>query len=335
MIKFAIKFGMLAIVGTFFLRAVSFFLLGFTGIFSAIFGFIFSGVISIVSILLGVVFLIKILSNSSSSRNVSKKHRKSYGSIDKYLNEGEKGEIELALSRFFKTNDKLIIKSEELYLRPRGDKFLGLGDLVLWYKGEAVATLENLSGEHADKSTEILDFIRGKKPVQVTPQPESSGLSTKTKAQSYIERLDKINDGIDDVPISEALSRTTRLLGGVHSIELKYPDSEKLRKLYDYYLPILMSMLTKFMNLGENAPLSRDYIETKSRLTETVGMINEALVSISSDYYGGEMIDITADAKTLQSILKKDGVVGNSFDIYDDLDKVVEEEKELLANDNI
>lgn len=331
LIEFIVKLGILALVWSIFGSII-------LGMLSSMLGILFGGFLSVVGVMAGILIFIKIL--SSSTKKPKKTSKKNTGNdrvssnLDKFMDWSERSETEQALKQFFKMNDKLIVRSDELYLRPSDGVYTNMGELVLWFKGEAITTLETLTSEHADKSMEILDFIRGKSPRTSAATPQKAEAST-TRAQDFIKKLKAINDGIPDEAITAELHRTSGLLGGVHRIELKNPDSDKLRKLYDYYLPIMMSMLTKFITLSENAPLSRDYIELKSKLTETVGMINDALSNISGEYFGEEMADISVDARTLQSILKKDGFAGNDFRIYENLDRVVEEEKELLANEDI
>lgn len=322
MIEFVVKLGILAVAISIVGRIVS-------SLFAGFFGMFFTGFLSTIGIMVAAVILIVKAVSGGSKKSASRRKSPRFSKLGEYMSENELRETDLSLREFFRMNDRLVIK-DHLYLRPRDGVYRGIDQLELWYHDEAVATVAGLSEEHTEKCYEIMDFIKGSK-----PRARESAASTlkaerdrqKTRAQEYISNIDAVNAGISDDLITASLNRTVQLLGVTHQMELKMPESDKLRKLYDHYLPILMSTLIKFMNLGEKAPLSRDYIDTKSKLAETVDLINEALVNITSDFYGGEMSDINIDAKTLQSILKKDGVVGGGMIFPERLDEIVEDEE--------
>lgn len=322
LIKMIVKLGVSLILISVFLRVVS-------GIF---FGFFrsFLGVGNIALVIFFVIFVIAKASEKDRSKQRTPRGGSGAGSknLERYMSGEEFRETDQSLREFFRMNDRLVIK-DNLYLRPKDGIYKSLDRLELWYSGEALATVDMLSYEDAQKCGEIIDFIRGKRRVSGAPSDSAGkGDAEKTKAREYIQNINAVNRAIRDEVITAGLNRTVHLLSGIHEMEKNTPDSEKLRKLYDHYLPILMSTLIKFKNLAEKAPLSRDYIDTKSRLAETVHLINEALENISAEYFGGEMTEINVDAKTLQSILKKDGVVGSKFIFPERLEEIAEEQKE-------
>lgn len=328
LIKFVIQLGVLAMVVSIFGRIV-FSLL--EDMFFGLFGGLYFGLFPLLFVGIFIVALVKMLStigNNHKSDSKSKGRQVKSVKLSKFLNEVEIRELEISMRDFFKNSDRITIR-DELYLMPRDGVYKNLESLELWFKGEAVATLGTLAEGHQSKCVEITDFLTGKNKSETfaarttTSEKNQNQMS---RAQEYIKDIDSINKGISDAVITANLHTTTSLLRAVHEMEIANPTSEKLRKLYDQYLPILMSTLTKFMRLSEIAPLSRDYVETKSRLAETVELINEAMKNISSEYYGGEMTEINVESKTLQSILKKDGVVGSDFIFPERLDEIAEED---------
>lgn len=230
----------------------------------------------------------------------------SVSSLSDLLSKSQMQEISDSFREYFRTADRLVLR-ENLYLRPQDDRFESLESLVLWYNGEAVTTLGMLGEQDPSKCKEVFEyFTNQKKDVPVESR-------TTTKASEFIMQIDEVNAGIEDVEITEGLNKTSKLLKNVHYIELEDGSEEKLRKLYEYYLPIMMSILTKYKSLSQKAPLSSEFIESKEKLTSTIDMINEALSNISSNYYDVEILDMSTDVRHLQSILKKDGMVGDGL----------------------
>lgn len=238
-------------------------------------------------------------------------------------------DIETSLRDFFRTSDRLILR-DNLYLRPQEGKFESLDALVLWYNGEAITTIGMLSDQDPSKCKEIFEFLSNRQGNATV------GSKVTTKAVEFIMQIDEVNAGIEDAAITEGLNQTSKLLRNVHYIELENGSEEKLRKLYEYYLPIMMSILTKYKSLSHKAPLSSEFIESKEKLTSTIDMINEALSNISSNYYDVEILDMSTDVRHLQSILKKDGMVGDGLQMAKgrDLKQSIEDAEEEASRKN-
>lgn len=334
LIKFVIELGIFAVVVSIVGRIV---LNVFAGLFVGAGYFVITAIVMI-------ALALKFSGDSKKNRKKDNFVGRDFGSnkrkdsgvaaklLGKFLNDVEIKELDLAMRDYFRASDKLTVK-EDLYLMPKDGVYKSLDALELWFKGEAIATIATLASEHPKKCKEIADFMVGRDSEKggssAAASRKAEEKEKETRAKEYIQSISAVNNGISDDAITEGLNQTERLLRVAHEMELNDPESEKLRKLYDQYLPILMSTLVKFMRLSEKAPLSRDYIDTKSKLTETVHLINEALYNITSEYYGGEMTDINVETRTLQSILKKDGVVGGGLVFPERLDEIVDEDRKL------
>ncbi len=246
----------------------------------------------------------------------------------------ERREIERALKEFFKTRDRLIIY-EDVSLRPWKGRFMNISSLVLYKGDEAIAMMGDLNSSNPEICQKIVDFLTGKSEARRMSDVSKKEMPN-SRANEFIKKIEDVNVQIPDSRITNGLYETVELLKDVRVLEQKEPDSEKLRKLYEYYLPIMMSVLHKFKNV-KSTPNSKVYLETHDQLVQTIDMINEALGNITKDHFGEEMTDINVDAKTLQSILRKDGVVGSGL-MFPSVasDTVMEEkskEEQAVAND--
>ena len=100
--------------------------------------------------------------------------------------------------------------------------------------------------------------------------------------------------------------------------QLKYltenkDDNPKVTKLYDYYLPILVSALEKYKKLQDSKVINDDFKQTEAGLIKTIVLINEALKTIIGSMQEDDYMNINADVSTLQSLLKKDGYGSDPF----------------------
>ena len=90
------------------------------------------------------------------------------------------------------------------------------------------------------------------------------------------------------------------------------PETE-LKKLYDYYLPILVGILEKYKKLQDVSIKSDEFKDCESQLIKTIILINEALKTIYEEMHEDDYMNINADIETLQTLLKKDGLTEDPF----------------------
>lgn len=291
------------------------FIMGAIGIIIAIVGVIIGGVIllSIAAIIGAVVFVFWALYKVFTG---GKKRYREKAKLSRVLSKRQIEEANRALGDYFKTADRLIIKGD-IYLKPQNGKFTDVDALVLHYGTEGISTLEDLGTIDAEDYKRVYAVISelgidgGAPSAQRTAPAQSSepAAASKTRAQDFIENLRGVNHHIPNPEITEGLERTVSLLEPVHTYEKRMGTSDKLDKLYEYYLPILLSILDKYKALQDTNASASEFLESEKRLQKTIELINEALVTINTRLYEGEYLDISTDISTLQAILKKDGVV--------------------------
>ena len=134
-----------------------------------------------------------------------------------------------------------------------------------------------------------------------------------SSAQSYIDQINALNDAIPDEEISNGLFETCALLKQAQKLEITFPASKgKLKKLYEYYLPILVRILKQYDAL-QTAQTDPNYAETKEKLGKTVVLINDAMKNMIASYTDQDFINLSADMATLNAVLKKDGLTSDGM----------------------
>jgi hypothetical protein len=126
-----------------------------------------------------------------------------------------------------------------------------------------------------------------------------------------MEEISRLNDDIPDEKISNGLYETCALLKQIQTLEERFPNSRnKLDKLYEYYLPILVRILKQYDNL-QAAQTDPSYETTKEKLTRTITLINDAMKTIISSLTDQDFINLSADISTLEAVLQKDGLTSD------------------------
>ena len=226
-----------------------------------------------------------------------------------------------ALTRYFCNHEKLPLL-EEISLCPEKAEYTGLRNLILMQGDDCVSTLEEFGDSYPKLYNEILRLL-----VEFSKQPQSEADAQpqkeaqrrqeetqdpvqKSRADEYIEQINSLNIEIDDESITNGLYQTCSLLKHLSLAEQRFPENrDKLDKLYQYYLPILMDILENYKNINDTAQNHEDFHEAQDRLNKTIILINEAMKTISATMADEDLMSLSADMTTLEALLKKDGLV--------------------------
>jgi len=132
----------------------------------------------------------------------------------------------------------------------------------------------------------------------------------------YIDRFIELNDQIEVLSVKDSISNTICYLREIKKVEDEFGDSKnKTRKLYEYYLPMYVDILANYDRLHDNAPESDEFKQNEEKLIKTSNLINNALKSITSSLMESYYTDLNVNMKTLESILKKDGLIDEDMEV--------------------
>ena len=300
--------------------------------------FIFSGGLGALFpllLIIGVVMAITMgavqTSNRQESiRNESYRRTENYyraGSAKKY-SAAQMAKINVYLRSWFRTRRSLPIGSN-IDLRIHGERYASLASLDVYRNNSYICSLSDFGRRYPDSYNEILKElaslseqghaasdevidVEATDSVREQKKEEPKKEEKKTKgSQEFIDEINRLNDDIPDENISNGLYETCALLKQIQTLEERFPASkDKLRKLYEYYLPILVRILKQYDNL-QAAQTDPSYETTKEKLTRTITLINDAMKTIISSLTDQDFINLSADISTLEAVLQKDGLTSD------------------------
>ncbi len=232
------------------------------------------------------------------------------------------------LRRHF-TKKRILDMPNNIDLVLRTKSYKTLSNLDVYRNGRRVGTLSEFRRRYSDMYDQILDTLVSMAAAntavqevvdaevvhqkeEVKPVKEVKQEDQKPGADYYIQVINDLNDDIPDDEISTSLYETTALLKQIQYFEEKFPDSHnKLDKLYTHYLPILTRILKQY-TLLQVAKTDPSYESTYTDLKKTINLINQAMQTIISSMTDNDFINLSADMSTLEAVLQKDGLTGDS-----------------------
>ncbi len=300
---------------------------GFTVIFwlILIFGFggsLLSGLFTLLPIFI-VLFIFSGLfkgAGSEDNRSYSRVRNSQSGDGGRYrsMSNRDLNRIDKKLNAYYKDNMKLAV-CDGIALTTKNGNYTGVDDLYLTYDNELIISLAEFRNNYGDIYQRILELLLAFAKSDDTEVKENTPAKTVTpikevsKAQSYIDKISGLNIDINNAEVKNSLDQTCKLLKQI-DLYAGEEDAERLSKLYDYYLPILTKILENYKELGKVGADSNEFKHNEAQLLKTIVLINEALKEMNKSIHEDDYMNLSADITTLQSLLKKDGLVnGNPF----------------------
>ncbi len=247
------------------------------------------------------------------------------GSSSKY-SAADMAKINVYLRSWYRTRRSLPIGSN-IDLRIHGQRYASLASLDVYRDNTYICSLNDFGRRYPDSYNEILSELlnmsrqnRADEVIDVTATetaqrkeeaPKQQEAPRQKTAEDFMNQINQLNDDIPDENISNGLYETCALLKQIQILQDRFPGSaDKLKKLYDYYLPILVRILTQYDNL-QAAQTDPAYEETKQKLNRTISLINDAMKTIISSLTDQDFINLSADISTLEAVLQKDGLTSD------------------------
>ena len=124
-------------------------------------------------------------------------------------------------------------------------------------------------------------------------------MAPKIENEELASDINKINDSVNKI---------------IETIEKQPKKYKKMENFFDYYLPVTINILKKYDEI-ENQRLtteeSKEFMESTRKM---VKKIEEAFRMQLSNLYQSDMIDMDAEMKVFDTMLKSDGFYGEGSD---------------------
>ena len=263
---------------------------------------------------------IKASNQKESSRKTYNRHYTRTSSSDQQ----KISRINAFLKKWFQANHSIQVGAD-LELVKSGTNYANLSSLEVYKDHSYLCSMAEFQNRFPDSYKIMIDTLYERAnrelnqmgedivDVEVTPsRPKPKAEPRKQEqlsmAKKFINEINALNTNIPDDKISKDLYETCAYLKQIDDLSKKLPNTkDKLNKLYDHYLPILVKILQQYESL-QVATSDPAYEETKEKLSKTIQLINTAMKNIISSMTDQDFINLSADISTLEAVLKKDGL---------------------------
>lgn len=132
-------------------------------------------------------------------------------------------------------------------------------------------------------------------------------------AKKYIYGIRESNALIDSEEVTIKLDRMEKLVSQIFDEAYKDPDKvSELGMFMNYYLPTTKKLLSKYSEIEERGFAGDVAGSTKLEIEQSLDVINTSFELILNKLYKKESVDISADIKTMEAMMKQEGLSSGS-----------------------
>lgn len=140
------------------------------------------------------------------------------------------------------------------------------------------------------------------------PAPEPEPASDDTAAAT-LRRIRELNDTIPGAEISRKIDRIEELTAKIfHLLEERPEKAGELRSFLNYYLPQTLKILENYSRLEAQGVEGENIAGAKQQIESMMDKLVDGYEAQLDKLFAGDVLDITADLKVMESMLEKDGL---------------------------
>ncbi len=134
------------------------------------------------------------------------------------------------------------------------------------------------------------------------------------KYDKAIDRLRDLNNSIKDESISAKAAKIEVLAEKILKIARENPEKEsEIRKFYEYYLPSTEKLLRSYSVLEKQGISGSNITTTRAEIERILDTLIVGYEKQLDNLFGSDAIDISSDIDVLETMLKQDGLTGETL----------------------
>lgn len=190
---------------------------------------------------------------------------------------------------------------------------LGSVFFAIPYVGLSVALAPSLViGGCAFVASELVfSEVKTKEKLKNTNRTLYQKITKAKKEQKQIESL------IPKVEKEETKKDLKEICGTIQKIldevERKPKKEKKLNNFFDYYLPVIIKITTRYDEIENTRLTSKDEKAFMTKAEKVIKDTNKAFKTILSNLYQKDIMDADADMKVYELMMKADGIVDDNI----------------------
>lgn len=135
---------------------------------------------------------------------------------------------------------------------------------------------------------------------------------TKAKKQNreILELVPKVESESTKKNLMEIYDTVIKIL---NTVQFNPKKAKKIDNFFDYYLPVLLKIVNKYDEVENQRLKSQEGKDFLIKADKMIKDTNNAFSSILASLYQSDIMDVDADMKVYNLMMKADGITGDDF----------------------
>ena len=135
---------------------------------------------------------------------------------------------------------------------------------------------------------------------------------TKAKKQNreILELIPKVESESTKKNLMEIYDTVIKIL---NTVQFNPKKAKKIDNFFDYYLPVLLKIVNKYDEVENQRLKSQEGKDFLIKADKMIKDTNNAFSSILASLYQSDIMDVDADMKVYNLMMKADGITGDDF----------------------
>lgn len=148
------------------------------------------------------------------------------------------------------------------------------------------------------------------KQTETAQEPEDPEIAAlRQERDRAVGEMRRLNDSIEDPVLSQQIDHIEATTGKIFQYVMTHPDRKgQIRRFLNYYLPTTLKLLNAYDRLDDAGISGINIDGAKGRISDVMRAIVDGFDRQLDALYQGEVMDINAEIKVLQSLLTGDGL---------------------------
>lgn len=151
--------------------------------------------------------------------------------------------------------------------------------------------------------------LRGELEDEPEAEPETQAGLSDSATDATLQKIRSLNDAIENQKVSDQIDQIEILTGKILRLLEERPEKAgELRSFMNYYLPQTLKILENYATLEAQGIQGENIAAAKQKIEGMMDKVVEGYETQLDKLFEGDVLDISADLKVMESMLEKDGL---------------------------
>lgn len=138
--------------------------------------------------------------------------------------------------------------------------------------------------------------------------------TVRKEGADYLRQIREANDALPEKEISDKLDRLEKVTARIFECVGQHPEKlPDIRSFMRYYMPTTLKLVKSYQEFEAQPVQGENIARAKDEIEHALDTVNDAFANLFDSLFADDVLDISSDISTLETLLKQGGLTGSDF----------------------